>query len=216
MRLLPAHDRPEVAWRNGAGVTTEVTSWPSGSGDAFGWRISIATIAASGPFSRYAGVDRLLLPLGSTLPHLVEPVGSVDLVVSGRRHAMEPWVPFAFDGQADTHAQHGGAGVQVLNVMTRRAAWRADIEVVTLGRSPAALSPRPFGGHSVLVVLDGSVNLASSSAAGTLGALDAASLSGLAAVHLCARPDSPVPHPHVVHVRLSPSLPRDVTPETAD
>jgi hypothetical protein len=43
---------------SGAGETREIISFPP---DAlqFGWRASIATIASDGPFSLFAGVDRV-------------------------------------------------------------------------------------------------------------------------------------------------------------
>ena len=61
MWLLPAASRRESRWRNGGGRTFEVACDPPGSTpDGFNWRISIAEIAAPGPFSSFAGVDRTL------------------------------------------------------------------------------------------------------------------------------------------------------------
>ena len=46
-------------WKNGGGSTTEIAVAPPGAGfDSFDWRISLATISHSGPFSTFAGIDR--------------------------------------------------------------------------------------------------------------------------------------------------------------
>ena len=45
-------------WKNGGGSTTEIAVWPNGAGlDEFDWRISLATITQSGPFSFFPGID---------------------------------------------------------------------------------------------------------------------------------------------------------------
>ena len=42
---------PATPWKNGGGSTRELVCWPPGAGtDAFGWRVSVARIAAAGPF----------------------------------------------------------------------------------------------------------------------------------------------------------------------
>ena len=53
VRVSDARSQP---WRNGGGVTRELLLWP----DAPTWqvRVSVADIAADGPFSSFEGVDR--------------------------------------------------------------------------------------------------------------------------------------------------------------
>jgi environmental stress-induced protein Ves len=46
-----------MPWRNGLGITLEIAREPS-VGDDFLWRLSLATIATSGPFSAYPGYQR--------------------------------------------------------------------------------------------------------------------------------------------------------------
>jgi environmental stress-induced protein Ves len=46
-----------MPWRNGLGVTLEIAREP-GAGCEFLWRLSLATVASSGPFSNYAGYRR--------------------------------------------------------------------------------------------------------------------------------------------------------------
>ena len=51
--------RPVTPWKNGGGLTREVAAFPANASMAdFDWRISIADVAAAGPFSRFENVDR--------------------------------------------------------------------------------------------------------------------------------------------------------------
>lgn len=51
-----------LPWKNGGGVTHEAVRVPAG-GDRFHWRISVAQIGASGPFSDFSGYRRTLVLL---------------------------------------------------------------------------------------------------------------------------------------------------------
>ena len=51
-----------VPWKNGGGVTHEAIRVPP-TGDAFLWRVSVAQIDTSGPFSDFAGYDRKMVLL---------------------------------------------------------------------------------------------------------------------------------------------------------
>jgi environmental stress-induced protein Ves len=46
-----------MPWRNGAGVTQEIACRPA-SGSDFVWRLSLAKVTTSGPFSNYSGYRR--------------------------------------------------------------------------------------------------------------------------------------------------------------
>lgn len=46
-----------MPWRNGAGVTREIVRIPA-QGESFDWRLSLATLQTSGPFSSYSGYHR--------------------------------------------------------------------------------------------------------------------------------------------------------------
>jgi environmental stress-induced protein Ves len=54
---LPRAGYTCMPWRNGAGVTHEIVREPA-QADAFAWRLSLATIGTSGPFSSYPGYER--------------------------------------------------------------------------------------------------------------------------------------------------------------
>ena len=49
-------------WKNGGGITHEAIRVPA-SGDPFRWRVSVAHIDASGPFSDFAAYDRKMVLL---------------------------------------------------------------------------------------------------------------------------------------------------------
>lgn len=53
-----------MPWKNGGGVTRELVKLPHPTDPArFLARLSIATVATSGPFSAFPGIDRTLLML---------------------------------------------------------------------------------------------------------------------------------------------------------
>ena len=114
---------PATPWKNGGGSTRELACWPLGAGmDAFGWRVSVATIAAPGPFSAFAGVDRQIMLLGGDGGHLRG---------NGWQHTLgERWQPFAFSGDEPVDcAMLGGASTD-FNLMLRRGAWSGHLQVL--------------------------------------------------------------------------------------
>ena len=114
---------PATPWKNGGGSTRELACWPLGAGmDAFGWRVSVATIAAPGPFSAFAGVDRQIMLLGGDGVHLRG---------NGWQHTLgERWQPFAFSGDEPVDcAMLGGASTD-FNLMLRRGAWSGHLQVL--------------------------------------------------------------------------------------
>lgn len=120
MRLLRAADRTAAPWKNGGGATTEVIAVPHGAGFGdFDWRVSLAEVAASGPFSVFEGVDRWLLVLEGALALSVEGLGLARL---------SPGEHLAFPGDARTHGQVLDGPVRDLNVMSRRGRIRASAE----------------------------------------------------------------------------------------
>ncbi|MFR0654783.1 HutD family protein [Pantoea sp. SIMBA_079] len=110
---------PVSRWRNGGGETREIVSFPPGAAD-FGWRASIATLDASGPFSLFPGVDRVITLLQGDSP----------LLQSGQQaHRLQRHQPWRFAGDAAVQATvHGRCSD--FNIMTRRDSWRADVSIV--------------------------------------------------------------------------------------
>ena len=112
-------------WKNGGGLTREIVSWPPGSTVSdFDWRVSIAHIASSGPFSAFPGVDRVIT--------LLEGAGVALQALDGTvRHRLDqPLVPFAFAGDVPMQAELLGPDCDDFNVMTRRSACSASVQVL--------------------------------------------------------------------------------------
>ncbi|MEK1890847.1 MAG: HutD family protein [Phyllobacterium sp.] len=117
MRILRASQHKRMPWKNGAGVTTEIAIAPVGSAiDTFDWRISMAKVPDSGPFSSFAGIDRVLAVLD----------GAMDLQVGDdepvRLGSRSPAAEFA--GDIPTRADVIDP-VTDLNVMVRRGRFVA-------------------------------------------------------------------------------------------
>ncbi len=110
---------PVSRWRNGGGETREIVSFPPGDAQ-FGWRASIATIDADGPFSPFPGIDRVI-----TLLH----GDSVLLRSEQVQQRLLPHQPWAFPGEWAIEAQISGS-CQDFNIMTRRDSWLSQVEVV--------------------------------------------------------------------------------------
>jgi environmental stress-induced protein Ves len=150
-----------VPWKNGGGTTRQLAIAPAGAGFAeFGWSVSIADIASDGPFSDFAGVDRVIMLIDGD---------ELILEVAGTPHTLDRLGTLAFSGEATTACRVPSGPVRGLNLMTRRGratgAMRT-VEVphrhtVTVGHLEAV----------VLVALTGSLTLDGDVA---LGALDAA------------------------------------------
>ena len=97
---------PATPWKNGGGSTRELVCWPPGAGtDAFGWRVSVARIAAAGPFSAFAGVDR-------QIRHLPEDVVDIGVGIVG----------FALVGDDAAHGVEAGGRFQPPEILAVEAA----------------------------------------------------------------------------------------------
>ncbi|MGW7436526.1 HutD/Ves family protein [Streptomyces sp. NPDC054849] len=170
VRILRAGDRTATVWKNGGGVTREIAAWPEGAGmDDFGWRVSLAEVAADGPFSAFPGIGRTLT--------LAEGAG-MDLTVGGvRRLVDERFAPQDFPGDEPTDCRLLSGPVVNFNVMYRRGAVEARTAVVR-GRAAAAVRP----GETLLVVaLEGPAVLERPGDAGSpedLAPYDAALVTG--------------------------------------
>ncbi len=123
-------------WKNGGGSTREIVCRPPGAGmDAFDWRVSVATIAQSGPFSVFAGVDRVIV--------LLEGDGVRLQSAGGMDHRLDEALrPFAFPGDETLDCTLLGGPSLDFNVMTRRSALRAEVGVL---RAPTVIAPAPSG-----------------------------------------------------------------------
>jgi hypothetical protein len=125
-------------WKNGGGATREIACWPPGADmEHFNWRVSVATIASSGPFSRFVGVDRVIALLSGDGVHLRQPQAGID------HFLQRPLQPFAFAGDVGMECDLLGGTSTDFNLMTRRDRWKGELQVLTgstvLHSEPAGL-----------------------------------------------------------------------------
>lgn len=132
VHLTPA-DARRRPWKNGRGVTEELALWPDGArferGD-FEWRISRSAVTDPGPFSLFAGFERIL----------VVTEGEGLLLTHGDRAPrarLRPFEPYAFSGDWPTLAELPAGAVADFNVLFRRDAVEAEVQVLRLGRRRA-------------------------------------------------------------------------------
>ena len=102
-------DVPPTRWRNGGGVTRELVAWPHPQ--AWRWRVSVAEVASSGPFSRFDGVQRWLAILDGAGVRLSCDTKTVELT--------DHSAPLNFDGADPVDCELLGGSVRDLNLMVR-------------------------------------------------------------------------------------------------
>ncbi|MEP6831061.1 MAG: HutD family protein [Rhizomicrobium sp.] len=135
MTLHPAKGRPQSAWKNGKGVTSELAIFPRDADlETFGWRVSIAEVRESGPFSNFPGIDRLLAVLEGTLALSIDGAAAVSLSAGTRS------IVFAGDVPCMAEIQDGG-GAKDLNVMTRRGQFSSRMSLV-IADGPIPILPQ--------------------------------------------------------------------------
>jgi uncharacterized protein len=119
MHILRSAQHRRMPWKNGGGETLEVAIFPLGASvDDFSWRVSMARVDASGPFSLFSGTDRILAVLE----------GAMNLSVAGRPPVrLSPTsAAHEFPGDAPAHAEVLST-VTDLNVMIRRSEFSAQV-----------------------------------------------------------------------------------------
>jgi environmental stress-induced protein Ves len=111
--LVHLADVPPSPWKNGGGTTRELVAWPSAAD--WIWRLSVAEVASSGPFSTFDGVQRWFAVLaGSGVRlHLQAPGGAQthDLTVRS--------APLCFDGAVPVQCDLLDGPTQDFNLMLR-------------------------------------------------------------------------------------------------
>lgn len=114
MNRVELSQMPALPWKNGGGLTRELLAWPQPQD----WRVrlSVAEVAADGPFSAYPGVTRWFAVLGGA---------GVDLQVGGVSNRLVTGsAPLCFDGGAAAHCRLLDGPTQDFNLMLRGAGGR--------------------------------------------------------------------------------------------
>ncbi len=124
--LIRPGDHRVVPWKNGGGTTREVAVGEPRPGGGFAWRLSLASVAAAGPFSSFPGVDRTILLVSGEGMEL----RFTDEVPPRVVRVDRPFEPVRFAGETATTCALLGGPVVDLNVMTERARATHALEVV--------------------------------------------------------------------------------------
>ncbi len=99
-------------WKNGGGITHEAIRVPS-DGEEFTWRVSVAQIDASGPFSDFAAYNRKMV--------LLRGAGALLKFADGRQRALRHVGDLAeFDGALATHCKLLDGPCVDLNLMVAK------------------------------------------------------------------------------------------------
>jgi uncharacterized protein len=118
MKILRASDYTCVPWKNGGGVTREVfVQWRDENHSAWDWRISMAYVVQSGPFSIFPGVDRTLAVIDGQGLSLKFDAGQLSVLDRSSE-------PFSFDGSQLVFCDVLDGPTTDLNVMTVRSKFR--------------------------------------------------------------------------------------------
>ena len=120
-------DVTATRWRNDGGVTRELVAWPPG--DDWQWRMSVANVESSGPFSRFEGVHRWFAVLNGA---------GLVLDIGGERHtltAVSP--PLVFDGAAPTNCTLLDGATQDFTLMVQGLGARAAVRSAQVKEEPA-------------------------------------------------------------------------------
>lgn len=121
MRVLRPADYIRTRWKNGGGETRQIAICPPAASAAdFDWRVSMATVASNGPFSRFTDIDRTISILNGAGIELH--VGSAPV------HLTPSSAPFEFSGDDDAHARLLDDAVTDFNVMTSRRTYTHHVQ----------------------------------------------------------------------------------------
>ena len=166
---VPAAEHVEAPWKNGGGTTLEIAAEPPGAraGDPFAWRLSAATVVASGPFSSFPGYARTLM--------LYEGAG-IDLShdSAGPSLLREPYAVTCFDGAWKTHGDLVDGPIRDINLIAdpARIAVTFEVETFPFGTTASMCAWEPHASTVLALGLAGSVEVYTADAEAVLGPLD--------------------------------------------
>jgi len=134
IRIIRPDAHRVMRWKNGFGTTTEIAIDPPNAdvGGRFRWRLSIADVERSGPFSAFPGYERTIMVIaghGMDLRFGDEPARRLDRL-------FEPLV-FSGDGPAECRLLDGP--IRDFNLMVERSSLRSRMAVLRVNAMPHSL-----------------------------------------------------------------------------
>ena len=148
-QIIRPADYRVTTWRNGTGKTAEIAVEP-GAGDRFVWRLSIAGVPESGPFSDYAGYQRIIA--------VVEGPG-MRLTEGNREPATltAQTEPYAFSGDMSTVCDLLAGPIRDFNLIFDPALVRGSVTSIHLN-GETHQSPLP-GGTVLIYAANGDLSV---------------------------------------------------------
>ncbi len=164
MQIIRQSEFKSTPWKNGGGITREALRVPA-SGDFFRWRVSVAHIDRSGPFSDFAAYNRIMVLLRG---------GGVALRFSNGEQSVlrEVGDVAQFDGALATQCELLGGPCVDLNLMVDKALSGVHAQVQRL-QQPIAL-PAAKDRVTVIFPIGGALVVHAGAAAATLEPWDLA------------------------------------------
>ncbi len=153
MQILSPASYRTMPWKNGLGITHEIAAQRSDEDLAsgrFSFRLSLAEVSASAPFSSFPGCDRVIVLLSGDGMLL-------DSGVYGQHRLDQPLVPYPFSGDWSTDCRLLGGPCRDFNVMVDRRRAQATVQVIKLSSQPQAFSAA--GSPLLLFVADGDLHV---------------------------------------------------------
>jgi len=150
MQIIRKSSLRPVPWKNGGGITHEMIRVPA-AGAAFLWRVSIAQIDASGPFSSFAGYRRKMVLLRGAGVRLTVAAGP-------DRHLREIGDMTEFDGGVATDCELVGGPCTDLNLMISASLTGARAWVERLSATRPLEQP-PVHGVVLAFAISGTVTV---------------------------------------------------------
>ena len=113
IKIIRPEEFKQISWKNGKGVTSELAINNGGKLQHFDWRISIASVTESGPFSDFSGYLRNLILISGN---------GIDLVHNEKnKDKLNNILDFAtFPGENSTKGNLHDGPIEDFNVMTRQ------------------------------------------------------------------------------------------------
>lgn len=153
MRIVRADELRVMPWKNGFGTTTEIAvDPPTADVDGrFRWRLSVADVERSGPFSAFPGYERTIMVIAGN---------GMDLTIGDRpaRRLDRLYEPFAFSGDAAAECRLLDGPIRDFNLMVERSSLRSYLEVLNLDATPRLFDLA--SGDRIVHCFDGVVELA--------------------------------------------------------
>jgi uncharacterized protein len=106
VRIIKFSELETVPWRNGGGITREIAALRSCA--KIVWRLSIADVASDGPFSKFAGLTRILTVIEGNGIRLISADKTINALYG---------TPVEFDGGDAIQSELIKGAIRDLNVM---------------------------------------------------------------------------------------------------